>query len=115
MLRELFLRGVKHEGTTPHLGIRASKQAAGHLSRSSCGPPLPRGSFAGSESGFGVKVIGVVHLHGLPEQSAKPERVGTFFAVTGGRALSFPHLSMGETTGPERRRGEQQEGAELPP
>jgi hypothetical protein len=32
----------------------------------------------------------------------------------GERALSFHGLSMGETAGPERSRGEQWEGAELP-
>jgi hypothetical protein len=37
-----------------------------------------------------------------------------FLDVTGERALSFHGLSMGETPGPERRRGEQREGAELP-
>jgi hypothetical protein len=42
------------------------------------------------------------------------ERAETFSEVTGGRAPSFPGLSMGETPGPERMRGEQWEGAELP-
>jgi hypothetical protein len=37
-----------------------------------------------------------------------------FSEVTGGRALSFHGLAMGEAPGPERKRGEQREGAELP-
>jgi hypothetical protein len=37
-----------------------------------------------------------------------------FSGVTGGRALSFHGLSMGETPGPERSRGEQREGADSP-
>ena len=43
-----------------------------------------------------------------------PDRAGSFSGVTGGRALSFHGLSMGEAPGPERMRGEQREGAKLP-
>jgi hypothetical protein len=46
---------------------------------------------------------------------AKEERpMRPFLDVTGGRALSLHGLSMGETPGPERSRGEQREGAKLP-
>jgi hypothetical protein len=37
-----------------------------------------------------------------------------FSEMPGGKALSFHGLSMGETPGPERSRGEQREGAKLP-
>jgi hypothetical protein len=57
-------------------------------------------------------------LHEFMKRLAKPsfiaERGGAFSAVTTGRALSFRGLSMGETPGPERSRGEQREGAEFP-
>ena len=41
-------------------------------------------------------------------------RAKAFSEVTGGRVPSFHGLSVGETPGPERSRGEQREGAELP-
>ena len=57
-------------------------------------------------------------LHGLRKSSLThsrtSDRAGTFSEVTGGRALSFHGLSMGETPGPERRRGEQREGQNSP-
>ena len=37
-----------------------------------------------------------------------------FSEMPGGRALSFHGLSVGETPGPGRSRGEQREGAKLP-
>jgi hypothetical protein len=64
--------------------------------------------------------IGIVQkcLQGLTKLSQTAcrtsDRAGAFSGVTGGRALSFHGLSMGETPGPERMRGEQREGAELP-
>jgi hypothetical protein len=67
-----------------------------------------------------IELISIVQkgLHGLTKKShtnqATLDRGGTVPGVTGGRALSFHGLSMGETPGPERMRGEQREGAKLP-
>jgi hypothetical protein len=67
-----------------------------------------------------IKLVGNVKkcLHGLTNTSHATsrtwDRVGTVSGVTGGRALSFHGLSMGETPGPERMRGEQREGAKFP-
>ena len=46
--------------------------------------------------------------------SDSSEDHGSLSRVTGGKAPSFHGLSMGETPGPERMRGEQREGAKLP-
>jgi hypothetical protein len=51
---------------------------------------------------------------GSHRTSLTSDRVGTFSEVTGGRAPSFHDLSVGETPGPERMRGDQREGAKLP-
>ena len=50
----------------------------------------------------------------LIQLAAPRTGLGTFSGVTGGRALSFHGVSMGETPGPKRMRGEQREGAKLP-
>ena len=50
----------------------------------------------------------------LRQCAARRTGPGPFSGVTGGRAPSFHGLSMGEAPGPERMRGEQREGAELP-
>jgi hypothetical protein len=62
-------------------------------------------------SRFYMKRFGIFQkcLHGLMKRFLKGwlirERAGAFSAVTGGRALSFDHLSMGEAAAPSLSRG----------
>ncbi len=64
-------------------------------------------AIAQTADGVGNSPIRKLHIIG-------PRGDEAFSEMPGGRALSFHGLSVGETPGPERRRGEQREGAELP-
>ena len=68
---------------------------------------MTKRAVAQTASGVSKSRIRKVLIIGLRGEEA-------FSEMPGGRALSFHGLSVGETPGPERKRGEQREGADSP-